>query len=282
LPEVCPSSGILGETAAGVFASPIVIGGIAGDQQAALFGQACFLKGEAKNTYGTGCFLLMNTGGERVHSRKGLIATLAAAGDGTACYALEGAVFIAGAAIQWLRDELRILDNAAQSEAAAVSLEDNGGVYLVPAFVGLGAPHWNPEARGLLTGLTRGTTRAHLARAALEAMAYQSRDVVTAMEEETGARMPELAVDGGAAANNFLMQFQADLLQRPVVRPAVIESTSLGAAYLAGLRAGVWKNADELRALKRTERTFQPRLDAAAREALLAGWAHALRQCLAP
>ncbi|MFC1452240.1 glycerol kinase GlpK [Verrucomicrobiota bacterium] len=254
--------------------------GVAGDQQAALFGQGCFDRGEAKNTYGTGCFLLMNTGDRRIRSDKGLLSTLAVGGDGGPCHAVEGAVFIAGAAIQWLRDELQVLERAADSEAAAVSLNGNDGVYFVPAFVGLGAPHWNPDARGTVTGLTRGTGRAHIIRAALEAMAYQSLDVLVAMEEETGIRIPELAVDGGAIANNFLAQFQADILGRPVVRPEVIESTSLGAACLAGLKAGVWKSAAELQAFRHTERTFQPRIGDEAREALLAGWRAALRKTM--
>ena len=254
--------------------------GVAGDQQAALFGQACFEKGDAKNTYGTGGFLLMNTGNERMNSRHGLITTLAVGGDGRPCYALEGSVFIAGAAIQWLRDELRILDRAADSEAAAGSLDGNDGVYFVPAFVGLGAPHWNSEARGMITGLTRGTTRAHLVRAALEAMAYQSGDLIQAMEEDSGMIIPALAVDGGASANDFLVQFQADLLNRPVIRPENIETTLQGAAFMAGLRIGLWQDVAELRQHRTIERIFQPRMAESTRIQVLAGWRQALRRTL--
>ena len=256
------------------------ISGVAGDQQAALFGQACFTEGQIKNTYGTGCFVIMNTGSDAILSRKGLITTLAVDGRGAPCYALEGSIFIAGAAIQWLRDELGILEMSSDSEEAARSLEDNGGVYLVPAFVGLGAPHWDMQARGALVGLTRGTHRNHVIRAALEAMAYQTYDVFSTMEEETGIETQELAVDGGAAANDFLMQFQADILNRPVARPSFIESTSLGAAYMAGLKAGVWADCEELTHLKTYERRFVPSMDDRTRRKLLEGWQKALRQAM--
>jgi glycerol kinase len=256
----------------------VPIFGVAGDQQAALFGQACFDSGQIKSTYGTGCFLLMNTGAEPVLSRKGLITTLAINGNGDPCYALEGSVFIAGAAIQWLRDELKAIENSADSEQAALSVADNGGVYMVPAFVGLGAPHWDMEARGAIVGLTRGANRNHIIRAALESMAYQTYDVLSTMEEETGCAAEKLAVDGGAVENGFLMQFQADLLEKPVIRPAVIESTSLGAAYLAGLQAGVWKSSEELSRLKRIEKEFVPSMPNNIRTDLLAGWRKALRQ----
>jgi glycerol kinase len=256
----------------------VAIAGVAGDQQAALFGQTCFDPGETKNTYGTGCFPMRNTGARAVESHHGLLTTVAVARDGGPGYALEGSVFIGGAAIQWLRDELRILDHASESEAAARAVEDNGGVYLVPAFVGLGAPHWDMEARGALVGLTRGSSRNHVIRAALESMAYQSRDVIEVMERESGVTSDEIWVDGGATANDFLMQFQADVLGKRVLRPEVIESTSLGAAYLAGLGVGVWKDTDELRALKRTEREFSPRVDSAERSRWTLGWERALRQ----
>ncbi len=258
----------------------IPIFGVAGDQQAALFGQACFVKGQIKNTYGTGCFVVMNTGPEPIVSHKGLITTLAVEGSGGPCYALEGSIFIAGAAIQWLRDELRILDNASDSEALALSVKDNGGVYLVPAFVGLGAPHWNMQARGALVGLTRGTNRSHIIRAALESMAYQTYDVLSTMEEETGTRPNRLMVDGGATANDFLMQFQADIIDRPVARPSIIESTSLGVAYMAGLKAGIWNGPEELSKLKTYDREFTPSMDHKNRKELLKGWKKALRQAM--
>ncbi len=280
LPEVRCSIDDYGVVTALPDLRDVPILGVAGDQQAALFGQGGFEKGEAKNTYGTGCFLLMNTGQELVRSSKGLITTLAVAGDGQPCYALEGSVFIAGAAIQWLRDGLRIIAHAPESEAAANSLDGNDGVYFVPAFVGLGAPHWDSDARGVLTGLTRGTTRAHIIRAALEAMAYQSHDVLALMESETGCTIPELTVDGGAIANNFLAGFQADILGKRVVRPSVIESTSLGAAYLAGLKAGIWEDASALRRLRRVERVFEPDMGAEVRNHLLEGWNRALRQTM--
>jgi glycerol kinase len=253
---------------------------VAGDQQAALFGQACFKKGQIKNTYGTGCFMIMNTGSEAISSKKGLITTLAADGKGEPCYALEGSIFIAGAAIQWLRDELKILENASDSEDAARAVADNGGVYLVPAFVGLGAPHWDMQARGVLVGLTRGANRNHIIRAALESMAYQTHDVLATMEAETGIRTKRLAVDGGASANNFLMQFQADIINRRVIRPSLIESTSQGAAYLAGLRAGIWKDHRELTGLKTYKKEFVPARNEKRRKRLLEGWQKALRQAM--
>jgi glycerol kinase len=259
----------------------IPIFGVAGDQQAALFGQACFARGQIKNTYGTGCFAIMNTGSEAITSDKGLITTLAVDGRGEPCYALEGSVFIAGAAIQWLRDELKILDNASDSEQAARSVEDNGGVYLVPAFVGLGAPHWDMQARGVIVGLTRGANRNHIIRAALESMAYQTYDVLSAMEQETGINTQKLAVDGGATANDFLMQFQSDIINRPVARPSLIESTSLGAAYMAGLKAGVWKGSGELIGLKAYGKEFIPSMDGKGRKKLLEEWHKALRQAMA-
>lgn len=260
--------------------SGVPIAGVAGDQQAALFGQTCFDAGELKNTYGTGCFLMLNTGDQAVISSKGLITTLAADGRGDPCYALEGSIFVGGAAIQWLRDELHLIENAADSEAAAEAVPDNGGAYLVPAFVGLGAPHWDMDARGVLVGLTRGVNRNHFIRTALESMAYQTHDVLAVMAGETGMTLTTLAVDGGASANNFLMQFQADLSDLVVQRPRQIESTSLGAAYLAGLSVGFWPDAKSLKAQKAVERTFKPKMDEPTRQNLLSGWRHALRQAM--
>ena len=256
LPEVGPSSGLFGETVrAGPLRPGIPIAGIAGDQQAALFGQGCVAPGQIKNTYGTGCFLLLNTGARRV-SRTGLLTTVACGPAGEPRYALEGSVFIAGAALQWLRDGLRILEHAAASEALAMSVDDAGGVVMVPAFVGLGAPYWRPEARGAVFGLTRGTTRAHIVRATLESLAFQTRDLIEAMKQD--AKVRELRVDGGAAVNGFLMQYQADLLGVPVLRPRVIETTALGAALLAGLATGFWKTAGDLDRARRIERVFAP------------------------
>ncbi len=254
--------------------------GVAGDQQAALFGQTCFSKGQIKNTYGTGGFLMMNTGDDVIDSDTGLLTTLAVKGNGEPCYALEGSIFIAGAAIQWLRDGLKILEKASDSEKMALSIEDNKGVYLVPAFVGLGAPHWNMQTRGVICGLTRGVDRNCIVRAALESMAYQSYDVVTAMEQDTGAKIGKIAVDGGAVANNFLMQFQSDILNKPVLRPVIIESTSLGAAYMAGLKAGMWKDQAELTQLKKYEKEFLPSMDKGERKKLLSGWQKALSRTL--
>lgn len=280
LPEVRPSMGGFGTVQCLEGLEGVPIAGVAGDQQAALFGQTCFEPGEYKNTYGTGCFLLMNTGKTPIHSAKGLLTTVGVGPAGDPCYVLEGAVFVAGAAIQWLRDEVGLLTTAAESEAAALAVPDNGGVYFVPAFVGLGAPHWDYKARGTLSGLTRGSNRNHIVRAALESMAYQSRDVLRAMQEESGQPPRPLAVDGGASANDFLMQFQADLLGVDVVRPAYVESTALGAAFLAGLGCGLWSDAHSLRDLHRIERRFRPALGANDRARLLQGWRKALRQAM--
>ena len=281
LPEVRESMDGFGAVSAIVELDGVPVAAVAGDQQAALFGQCCFEPGSVKNTYGTGCFMMMNTGAECVRSAHGLLTTLALDGAGRACYAVEGSVFIGGAVMQWLRDGLQLFSSAAESEAIARSVESNGGVYLVPAFVGLGAPHWNMEARGAITGLTRGSSRAHIVRAALESIAYQSHDVFRAMVADTGLPPQVLTVDGGAVNNAFLMQFQADLLDVPVLKPRNIESTSLGAACLAGLKAGVWRSADELRALNGVERVFSPAMPETERAALLSGWQKALRQTLA-
>lgn len=281
LPEVRNSIDDYGSADAIEALRGVPIYGVAGDQQAALVGQAGFGAGQAKNTYGTGCFLLMNTGQDAVASEHGLLTTVAVNGKGGPCYALEGAVFIGGAAIQWVRDELGMIEDAAESEAAARSVDNNAGVYLVPAFVGLGAPHWDMQARGALVGLTRGANRNHIIRASLESMAYQSHDVLVTMEADMGKPIEALAVDGGAAANDFLMQFQADISNKRVVRPSVIESTSLGAACLAGLKAGVWKDAEDFAATRTIESTFTPAMDASTREQLLAGWHKAVRQARA-
>lgn len=258
----------------------VPISGVAGDQQAALFGQGCIETGSVKNTYGTGCFAMLNIGDEFQLSEKGLLTTLAINKQGQPCYAFEGSIFIAGAVIQWLRDELQLIDNAAESEEAALTVDNNHGVYIVPAFVGLGAPHWDMDARGIICGLTRGTNRRHIIRAALEAIAYQSNDVLMLMEKESGIQMRELVVDGGAVANNFLMQFQADMLNRPLLRPAVRESTSLGAAYLAGLQTGFWSDIEELLKRKQIDRRFEPNIAPRLRREYLAGWQKALRQTL--
>ncbi len=278
LPKVCPSSGVFGETRA--LGGRIPVAGVAGDQQAALFGQAAFSPGMAKNTYGTGAFLLMNIGNRRAHSRS-LLTTIAwgLASDGHAVtYALEGSVFIAGAVIQWLRDELGIISDAAESGPLAASVPDSNGVYLVPAFVGLGAPHWDPHARGAVLGLTRGANRAHLVRAALEAIAFQTRDVIEAIEADSGVALSELRVDGGAAANDTLLQIQADILGREVVRPAVLETTALGAAYLAGLATGFWRDLSEVSRNWREDRRFYPQMPEGQREALYAGWRRAVER----
>jgi len=280
LPQVVASSEVYGETAAGIFdGTPVRIAGIAGDQQAATFGQACFTPGMAKNTYGTGCFLLLNTGTAPVASQSGLLTTVAWQQQNEPLYyALEGSVFVAGAAVQWLRDALGLIKDAGETEALAQSVPDNAGVYLVPAFVGLGAPYWDAYARGTIVGLTRGSGRAHIARAALEGIAYQTRDVVAAMQRDSGLALHTLRVDGGAARNNFLMQFQADILGVPVQRPAVVETTALGAAYLAGLAVGFWPSRAALADLWTEERTFEPAMDAAARDALYAGWQRAVER----
>jgi glycerol kinase len=283
LPEVRNSSEVYGETAPGLFGSRVKIAGIAGDQQAATFGQACLEPGMAKNTYGTGCFMLMNTGGEAVPSHHKLLTTVAwqlpgANGQGQRTYALEGSVFVAGAVVQWLRDGLGILRDAAEVEALATSVPSSDGVFLVPAFVGLGAPYWDPYARGTLVGLTRGTTRAHIARAALEAVAYQSADLLDAVVQDSGAPLKELRVDGGASLNNLMMQFQADLLGVPVVRPRVTETTALGAAYLAGLAVGYWAGPEEITRQWQAGRTFGPQMPEDERGERLRQWRRAVER----
>ncbi len=279
LPAVRPSAGFFGETA-GLDWLPagVPVAGVAGDQQAALFGQACYDRGAIKNTYGTGCFALLNTGPAPVRSRRGLVTTIAWRLGGATTYALEGSVFVAGAALQWLRDGLGLIRRAAESDALARSVPDTGGVYFVPAFVGLGAPYWDMYARGAIVGLTRGTTRAHLVRAALEATAYQSRDVLEVMAAEAGTGLRALRVDGLAAGNDFLCQFQADISGLPVERPAVLDTTALGAAFLAGLGAGLWPSLDALRARCRIERTFRPAMDEATRARGLDGWRRAVER----
>jgi glycerol kinase len=274
LPEVRPSSGLFGYTASG-----IPVSGVAGDQQAALFGQGCYEPGMAKATYGTGAFVLMNTGEKAIASEHGLLTTLACTTSGKAEYALEGSIFVAGAAVQWLRDELKLIGEAAESEHLAMRVEDTGGVYFVPAFVGLGAPYWDMRARGMLIGLTRGSGRAQITRAALESMAYQVADVVEAMLDDAGLPLVELRADGGAARNDFLMQFQADITDARVSRPEMLESTALGAAYLAGLATGFWQSHQELETLRESNRTtFVPRLDAAQRRLLRLGWTRAVER----
>ena len=276
LPKVVRSREIVTETAHGVFDAPIVVAGIAGDQQAALFGQRCVKPGLVKNTYGTGCFMLMHTGERIIHSRQQLLTTCAAQHGTEREYALEGSVFIGGAVVQWLRDGLGIIKTAAGVEALAQSVADNGGVYFVPAFAGLGSPHWDPFARGSISGLTRGSTSAHIARAALESIAYQTADVLDAMQTDSGIGIAELRVDGGAARNDFLMQFQADVLGVPVVRPRVTETTALGAAYLAGLAVGYWKSADEIDAQWQVERRFEPVMVRGDAQALRTMWKRAV------
>jgi glycerol kinase len=279
LPAVVASSGVAGETVdLGWLPRGVPVAGIAGDQQAALFGQACYAPGTAKNTYGTGCFLLLNTGRAPVVSSHGLLTTIAWRIGAETTYALEGSVFVAGATLQWLRDGLGILKHAGESEALARSVPDTGGVYFVPAFVGLGAPWWDMYARGAIVGLTRGTTGAHLVRAALEAIAFQSHDVLVAMAADAGVAVRELRVDGGAAANDFLCQFQADVIDVAVLRPAVIETTSLGAAYLAGLGAGLWRSLDDLAGRWTLERRFAPALGGAARQAQVETWRRAVER----
>ncbi|HTO70685.1 MAG TPA: glycerol kinase GlpK [Myxococcota bacterium] len=278
LPEVRDSSGAFGTTDAELLGAAIPITGVAGDQQAALFGQACFEAGSAKNTYGTGCFMLMNTGTTLRRSASGLISTIAWGIGGTVEYALEGAVFVAGAAVQWLRDELGLLHSAAESEALARSVPDTGGVYVVPAFTGLGAPYWDPQARGTIVGLTRGTSRAHLVRATLEAIAYESTDLLRCFETDTEVRTNQLQVDGGATANDFLMQFQADVMGVPVRRPKVLETTALGAAYLAGLATGFWKDRRQIAKNWQEDRYFEPEISEAKREELYRGWLRAVER----
>lgn len=274
LPEVKSSSEIYGYV--NLEGNQIPISGCAGDQQAALFGQACFDAGQAKNTYGTGCFLLMHTGSKLCYSKHGLITTIAASSDGKVRYAMEGSVFVGGAVIQWIRDELRFITNAEDSEYFAKKVKDNCGVYVVPAFTGLGAPHWDMYARGAIMGITRGTNRNHIIRAALESIAYQSADVIEAMEQDTGISISELKVDGGASANEFLMQFQADIIGSSTRRPTVKETTALGAAYLAGLAVGVWSGIDEIREKWTLDKCFMPSMDEKTRERNIAGWKKAV------
>lgn len=277
LPQVRSSSCIYGEADSSFFGGPIPIGGAAGDQQSALFGQTCFEKGEAKNTYGTGCFLLMNTGESPVFSKNGLVTTIAWGLDGKINYALEGSIFVAGALIQWLRDELHLIDRAADSEAMVMKVTDTNGCYVVPAFTGLGAPHWDQYARGTITGITRGVNKYHIVRAALESLAYQVNDVITAMEADSGILLSALKVDGGACINNFLMQFQADIIGAPVHRPVCIETTAMGAAYLAGLAVGYWKNKEDVIRNWQIDRVFASGMEEAARKRAIAGWNRAVK-----
>lgn len=277
LPEVKPSSCIYGMTDAKLFDENIPIAGAAGDQQCALFGQTCFAPGEAKNTYGTGGFMLMNTGETPVTSKNGLVTTIAWGVDGKVEYALEGSIFVAGAAVQWLRDELGLIRSAAESEELAKAVPDSNGCYVVPAFVGLGAPYWNQYARGAIVGLTRGVNRNHIVRATLEAIAYQVYDVLKAMEEDSGIKLSSLQVDGGACANDFMMQVQADIIDASVARPACIETTAMGAAYLAGLAVGYWQDKEEIRKNHIIAKTFEPHMEAGKREKILHGWHRAVK-----
>lgn len=278
LPQVRDSSEVYGTV--NLQGVEVPISGIAGDQQAALFGQTCFSSGQAKNTYGTGCFLLMNTGDQLCRSRNGLLSTIAIGLSGKVQYALEGSVFVGGAVIQWIRDELRFISEARDAEYYASKVPDTGGVYLVPAFTGLGAPHWDMYARGALVGLTRGTTRDHIIRAAQESIAYQVADLVDAMEKDTGIALRELNADGGASRDRFLMQFQADILNKSVCRPAIRETTALGAAYLAGLAVGVWRDLDQIRALRTLDQRYDPYMEADTRQRLLRGWHKAVGRSL--
>lgn len=278
LPKVVASSGVVGYTMPALFGASIPISGIAGDQQAALFGQTCFTAGTAKNTYGTGCFLLMNTGDAPVKSQNGLLTTIAWGIDNKITYALEGSVFVAGATIQWLRDELKLISGAEETEALSRSVEDTCGVYLVPAFTGLGAPYWDPYARGILTGLTRGATRAHIVRAAVECMAYQTHDVLRAMEQDANIPLSELRVDGGAAANTFLLQFQSDITGVCVLRPSTLETTALGAAYLAGLAVGYWENLEEIKKHWQVSCSFSPKISKTIAKSKHDGWKKAVNQ----
>lgn len=276
LPEVKPSSCIYGYTDRSLFGEEIAIAGAAGDQQAALFGQCCFTEGEVKTTYGTGCFLLMNTGSVAIESKHGLLTTLAASTQEKPQYALEGSVFVAGAAIQWLRDELQLIRTAAESEKCARNVEDTNGVYVVPAFAGLGAPHWDQYARGTIVGITRGCNKDHIIRATLEAIAYQAHDVIRSMEADSGNSLKSLRVDGGACANQFLMQFQSDILHTTVLKPECIETTALGAAYLAGLAVGFWRDKEEIKANWALGETYVPNMDTAKRDMLINGWKKAV------
>lgn len=276
LPEVKQSSELYGETATTIFASQIPIAGIAGDQHAALFGQMCINNGMVKNTYGTGCFMLMNIGEKVIQSKNNLLTTIAWKINGKTYYAFEGSIFIGGAVVQWLRDGLGVINNSPEVEKLALSVPDTGGVYFVPAFAGLGAPYWDPEARGTLVGLTRGTTAGHIARAALQSIAYQTMDVLKAMEADAGMPISELRVDGGATANDLLMQFQANLLNCKVIRPTIVETTALGAAYLAGLAVGYWESIEEIKELWQTEREFDPVSDSPEVKKGIAGWKRAI------
>ena len=278
LPEARPSSGDFGEADAEIFGAPIKIGGAAGDQQSALFGQTCFDKGEVKNTYGTGCFMLMNTGEKPVLSKSGLLTTIAWGLDGKVNYALEGSIFVAGAAIQWLRDELQLIETSPDSEAAAQAVEDTNGCYVVPAFTGLGAPHWDQYARGAIVGLTRGVNKNHIIRATLDSLCYQTYDVLKAMEADSGIEIVGLKVDGGASANNYLMQAQANFINAPVVRPTSVETTAVGAAYLAGLAVGYWKDTEDIQANWAVDRIFEPNIDEKVRKEQLEGWHKAVER----
>lgn len=278
LPEVKPSSCVYGETDAAFFGTPIPIAGAAGDQQSALFGQTCFRSGEAKNTYGTGCFLLMNTGEKPVFSKNGLVTTIAWGLDGKVTYALEGSIFVAGAAIQWLRDEMHLIESSADSEHMAQMVEDTNGCYVVPAFTGLGAPHWDQYARGTIVGITRGVNKYHIIRATLESLAYQVNDVLKAMEADSGIELSALKVDGGASANDFLMQTQADIIKAPVNRPQCVETTAMGAAYLAGLAVGYWKNKEDVIKNWMMDKTFMPMISDEEREERVKGWNKAVRR----
>ena len=276
LPQVCDSSAVYGATT--IQGHDVPIAGIAGDQQAALFGQCCFNPGDAKNTYGTGCFLLMNTGSNIVKSKNGLVTTIAVGMNGKVQYALEGSVFVGGAVVQWLRDELHLITEASDTEYFARKVKDSAGVYVVPAFTGLGAPHWDMYARGAIVGLTRGAGRNHIIRASLEAIAYQTADILHAMESDTGKNLTELNVDGGASANNFLMQFQADIVGRNIQRPVIRETTAMGAAYLAGLAVGFWKNLDEIKSVRSIDRKFMPSMGAGERASHMHGWHKAVER----
>lgn len=277
LPSVKPSSQVYGMADAGFFGAPVPIAGAAGDQQAALFGQTCFQKGEAKNTYGTGCFLLMNTGGQPVFSENGLLTTIAWGIDGKIVYALEGSVFVAGAAIQWLRDELQLIESSQASEYLAQKVENTNGCYVVPAFTGLGAPYWDQYARGTIVGLTRGVNKYHIIRATLESLVYQVNDVLDAMAKDGNVKLATLKVDGGASANNFLMQYQADISNAPVKRPRCVETTAMGAAYLAGLAVGYWNSQADIVKNWAIDRTFEPHIDEATRTGKIAGWKKAVK-----
>lgn len=281
LPKVCPSSSVYGYTDSGILGCKIPIAGAAGDQQAALFGQCCFSEGEVKNTYGTGCFLLMNTGEQAVNSKNGLLTTIAASFENNVQYALEGSIFVAGAGVQWMRDEMDLFRDASETEKYADSVEDTNGVYVVPAFTGLGAPYWNPYARGTIVGLTRGCKKEHFVRAVLEAMAYQTYDILKIMEKESSVDIVSLKVDGGASKNNFLMQFQADVLGVNVLRPECVETTALGAAYLAGLAVGYWKDLEDIRNNWALSRSFEADMPQELRKQKLDGWERAIRCALA-